>query len=218
MTRIYFVRHGENEDQAGGVFASTRPNDNLTERGQLQARQVGASFAGQPIEALVSSPLPRAVQTALVIGEAVGLPVRVIDGLREVDSGHLADGRADERAWDEWERVTGAWAEGRVTVQFPGGDTYLALIERVRGAVEALVDGAEGGPVIAVTHGGLLRVTLHDLCPGSNVTWLRNFPVPHGSITPVDFTVKERRFGGREVRGKVIEWAGVGHLSGAAVG
>lgn len=213
MTRLYFVRHGENTHHAQGLFASTGGDDTLTERGRQQARQIGQHFADRPIDAVISSPLPRARQTAALIAAVLGCDVEIVGGLEEVDVGHLSGERADERTWKEWNRVVDAWAEGRVTVQFAGGETYLALASRMRAAVEHVMEGYPDGTVIVVTHGGLLRATLNDLCPGSNVAWYRNFPIKNGAIIPVDFEVKERRFGGREIRGKVIEWASTDHLS-----
>ncbi|MBR4703255.1 MAG: histidine phosphatase family protein [Oscillospiraceae bacterium] len=77
--RIVFVRHGE-PDYA---------RDCLTETGRAQAEAAALRLKGEGVEELWSSPLGRALETARAASEALGLPVRVLDFMREVTWGSM---------------------------------------------------------------------------------------------------------------------------------
>ena len=100
--RIVFVRHGE-PDYA---------RDCLTERGRDQARAAAERLREEGIEEIYSSPLGRAAETAAFTSEALGLPVRTLDWMRELHWGST-DGTpmpADGHPWDLADMLAG---EGR---------------------------------------------------------------------------------------------------------
>ena len=90
--RIIFIRHGEPD------YAL----DCLTDRGRLQAAAAAERLREEGIEALFSSPLGRAAETAAFTAEALNLPVRTLDWMRELHWGSV-DGSpvpADGHPWD----------------------------------------------------------------------------------------------------------------------
>jgi phosphohistidine phosphatase len=92
---IYLLRHGEAEDSNAGGDAARR----LTEKGEGQARAAGAALAelGVGIEACLASPKARALQTARLACEALGIEVEVTEALRggRFDALDLAAGRGE---------------------------------------------------------------------------------------------------------------------------
>jgi len=70
MKRIYFVRHGESESNAGGIRSG--PDTPLTQRGYEQAEQIARRCANLPVEVLISSSMLRAQETAKIISEKIG--------------------------------------------------------------------------------------------------------------------------------------------------
>ena len=70
---IYFVRHGETDANADGVFRGAEAR--MTSAGEAQARAVAERIARISVEAVVSSPFPRTMETAKAIGERTGLPI-----------------------------------------------------------------------------------------------------------------------------------------------
>ena len=86
MTTLYLVRHGETEDNVRQIMQGQTQGE-LTEHGREQARQVADRLASKPIDAIVSSDLQRAVQTAEIIAEPHGLPINQTTLLRERDWG-----------------------------------------------------------------------------------------------------------------------------------
>ncbi len=94
---IVFARHGQTAPNRDGLVLG-RADPELTDEGHRQAALLGAALGGEPVTAIVTSPLVRARQTAEVIAAACGLPVTVDERLVEID-------------WGTWEgRPTGSLA------------------------------------------------------------------------------------------------------------
>ncbi len=70
---IYFVRHGESQNNVEGVFAGQRNDSQLTEKGKKQARAAGKEFQDKRvrIDRIISSPLKRALGTAEIIADII---------------------------------------------------------------------------------------------------------------------------------------------------
>jgi broad specificity phosphatase PhoE len=168
---VYYVRHGENEANLTRELSYRAVDHPLTERGVEQARRLAAFLAGSPpLSAPVySSPLRRAVQTAEIVADRLGLEVRVVEHFRELDVGRL-DGRRDTEAWASYESVLAAWRSGRREAAFPGGEDHRELVARVRHGLTQVVrtnGSAWSGrdPVLVVAHGGIIRAALTGLIP-----------------------------------------------------
>jgi broad specificity phosphatase PhoE len=89
MNRIYFVPHGEGQDNVARKFSSTWMDRSLTERGRLQALQTGQYFAGRQIDGIFCSPMKRAHETAQIIAGQMGMDLNVMDEFRESNVGDL---------------------------------------------------------------------------------------------------------------------------------
>ena len=96
VNTLYLVRHGENLANLTREFSYRKVDYPLTERGVRQAEQTAAHFAslgarpgGRPIDAIFSSPLKRALQTAEIIGAATGHAVTgtIRSAVRQVRGG-----------------------------------------------------------------------------------------------------------------------------------
>ncbi|MGC8557584.1 MAG: histidine phosphatase family protein [Nitrososphaeria archaeon] len=86
----YFVRHGESETNVSGDF----PDDDLksphlTLKGKEQAAEAGEMLSKVDINAIISSPMPRTLETAEIISKKTGISVLVDSRLREVELGTL---------------------------------------------------------------------------------------------------------------------------------
>ena len=95
MTRIIIARHGESESNRLHCLAGHLDLD-LTEIGYQQAEETAAYLAGEPIAAVYSSSLQRAVHTAEPHAKRRGLPVIACDELRELYCGEWEGRRVDE--------------------------------------------------------------------------------------------------------------------------
>ena len=105
--RLFMVRHGENPANLAQVFSNRRVDQNLTEKGILQAQQTADYFrdlgldpAGWVGHAVYSSPLKRATETARIIAAALNLDVIVKEAFREIDVGILEQRPATTADWN----------------------------------------------------------------------------------------------------------------------
>ena len=153
MTTILLARHGESDWNVERRWQghADRP---LTELGRTQARELAQRLAHTDLDAIYSSDLRRAQETAEVVGRAQGLEVRTIPGLREVDVGSwsgLTRAEAEQRYPEAYRR----WLVGEEG--WDDGETYEELSDRVLAAVWEITAAHPGERVLVVGHGGSIR-------------------------------------------------------------
>ena len=128
--KIYFVRHGESFANTLHIISNHDLSHSLTEKGRAQAMQVSTALKGKPIERIYASPVLRAMETAKIHAENLGVLLETVDGLREYDLGEL-EGRGDDEAWMIHAQYVRDWLEGRNRDQCPaGGETYYDIEHR----------------------------------------------------------------------------------------
>jgi phosphoserine phosphatase len=153
VTTILLARHGEsdwNRDRRWQGHAD-RP---LTDLGREQARALADRLAATELDAVYSSDLERARETAAIVAKPHHLPVRELSDLREVDVGSwsgLTRADAEERFPAAFRR----WTEGEEG--WNDGETYEQLSERVLGAVLTIATRHPRDRVLLVAHGGSIR-------------------------------------------------------------
>ena len=157
--KLTLVRHGETEHNRGGLTLG-RADVPLNDRGRAQAEALGASFVEAPPEAIYTSPLARAAQTAAAISRATGVPVTVEPALIEMDVGemeHLTGPELRER-YPDFLRL---WLSSEAgDAKMPGGESLSEVQERAWTAIEAMRDHHPEGAVVAVTHNFVVLTVL----------------------------------------------------------
>ncbi len=150
MTIFLLARHGETdwnfERRVQGH--ADRP---LNDTGRAQARALADELDGEPIDAVYSSDLMRAHETARIVAERKGLSVIAVPDLREKHFG-------------TWEGLT----DREILARFPDArtrpwgdaETTEEVAERVLGAIRRIAETHPGGRVLVVSHGGPLRALL----------------------------------------------------------
>ena len=180
MTRVLLIRHGQSEWNAAGRWQG-QADPALTDLGRDQARHATRGLGA--VDAIVSSDLQRAAETAAIIAEALGIgPVIVDEDLRERHAGEWQGlTRAEiEEAWPGYlgppppvEGAAGSVAVatdgtpaselGRAERRPPGWEDDDALVERAARALLRVHDLAPDGEVLVVTHGGLVYALEREL-------------------------------------------------------
>jgi probable phosphoglycerate mutase len=145
---IELVRHGRTEANASGLLLG-RADPSLDASGRAQAVQLADVLVGEPlpVEAIVTSPLARARETAETISAKVGVQVEVDERLVEIDYGEW-DGRPFGQVPDD---VATAWRTDP-TFAAPGGESLAAVGARVERCLADLLARAAGGRIVAVSH------------------------------------------------------------------
>jgi probable phosphoglycerate mutase len=151
-TTLLLLRHGETEHTREKRFSGSGGTDpSLSLDGRGQAAAVAAVLAARgDVEAIVSSPLLRARETADVVGGALGLEVQPDDDLAECAFGDwegLTFAEVDER----WPDELAAWLASSAVAP-PGGESLDAVERRVRRARDRLLETYQGRTVTVVSH------------------------------------------------------------------
>jgi broad specificity phosphatase PhoE len=176
-TTILLARHGETDWNRDGRCQGW-DDVPLNEAGREQARELAQRLADVPFDAVYSSDLTRARETAEIVAAPHGVPVAVDPDLREMDFGSWSGLTADEAA----ERFPG--------VERHDGETRDRHLERVVAAAERIAHGNPGRRILIVSHGGSLRA-LRGHLGGDAVTSIENCGVyelrfRNGSFAPLD--------------------------------
>ena len=148
--RLFVVRHGETERSAGHIY-SGQADVPLTEAGRKQARLAGERLAGAGIDAIWSSPLCRATDTADAIAQATGAPVRIDERLIEVDYGEL-EGFDRQRAREHFGEAFEQWRSDPFNSPLPGMERLGDALARARRATAAALGGSECPVLVGHQH------------------------------------------------------------------
>lgn len=154
MTVIYLIRHGATPT-TGQVLPGRAPGLHLTEKGREQARQVAEMI--ERVDAIYSSPLERAVETAAPLCEKFGMTPIMETGLLEAEFGEWTGRKLTElSALPEWKIVQQRPSRFR----FPGGESFMEMQERIVGCVDTLVRRHPGGVVACFSHADPIKAAL----------------------------------------------------------
>ena len=155
-TTILLVRHGETDWNREHRWQG-HADPPLNQLGRDQARALAARLGETPLDAIYSSDLARARETAEIVAASMGLDVVADPALREIDVG-------------EWRGLTTPEIELRFPDGFrrhvDGGDgwelgeTHAAMSARIVGAVTRVAAAHPGGRLLCVLHGGVIRALL----------------------------------------------------------
>lgn len=164
---LVLVRHAEPVRVApGSVDGPADPP--LTPAGREQSERLAAWLAHEQIDAIVASPLRRALETAAPLADAIGLEVEVLDGIAEYDwrADHYIPTEELARANDwRWRAMLdGRWEE-------LGGDPPEVFRSRVCDAVDDLVARHPGRRVVVVCHGGVINCAVAQVIGLDQLLW-----------------------------------------------
>jgi broad specificity phosphatase PhoE len=192
LTTLYLVRHGETRWNVEGRYQG-QLDPPLNERGEAQARATARELAAVGVEAIYSSDLARAHQTAQALAELVGLPVVTDSRLREINQGEwqgilIGDIRS------QWPEDIARWEQQPWECCPPGGESLQEIQARIQEAIDEIVRRRPDGTVAVFTHKlpiALLKIryrgddpaTLWSLLP-ANATWERFEIQPQREGTP----------------------------------
>ena len=175
MRLLLLLRHALTE-QTGARLSGWTPGLHLSEAGREQAKALAERLGPVSIDALYTSPLERARQTAAIVAERVGL-----EPIADVRFAETETGEWTERRFDDIEpEAFAAWQRAGDGFRYPGGESLNEQMERV---VDGLVAVTQRGdlPALIVCHRGTIRVALcHTQQRGLDV--FSEIDVPNGGL------------------------------------
>ena len=200
-TQVLFIRHGET-DWNRVKRIQGHIDIPLSAHGALQAEQLGARLAREGrLDAVYTSDLLRAQQTARPFADALGLDLRLSEGLRERNYGAFQGHDSDEIS----ERFPAEYVEWQTRdpgFTPPAGESLRVFFHRVIHAMEPIVAAHPGGRIACVAHGGVLDC-IYRFAMKLPLDAPRNWPLLNCSLNVVDYD------GGQAT---VASWGDVSHL------
>lgn len=165
--RLGWVRHGRTEWNALGKIQG-QTDIPLNEEGILQARSLARRLAQEPRQwdAIIASPLSRAMDTAQIVADALDIPLLPPDErLKERSFGEI-EGTTEEERLERW----GAqWRQA-----YTGQENDESVKERGFAFIQGWLSAQEPGRLLVVSHGSFLTQMLHALCSGLDRSYIGN--------------------------------------------
>ena len=186
---LWLIRHGESEGNLEGRIQGWDDYP-LTNRGRRQAARLAGRLAEEDsIQEIVTSPLARAAVTAEIIGAVLGLPVRYDERLREYNFGPVS-GLTREEIKTQYPAVWTAWQLNEFWEPLPGEEGERAFKERIRAAMDEIINRmAEGSAVAVVMHGGTMNTCVRTWLGIEERGW-RTFAFDNASVNLVQLQAK----------------------------
>ena len=175
MTTVLLIRHGDH-DWLGHTLVGRTPGIHLNEHGWNQARAVAKWAEVYPVEAIFTSPILRAVQTAEPLGQRFHLNPETHLSFNEIDFGEWMNCRFDELEGDPlWTK----WNTYRSAVRVPGGETMAEVQTRALAGLRTLQNYH---CVAVVSHGDVIKAMVAETL-GFTLNELHQFEISTGGVT-----------------------------------
>ena len=161
MTRLIIVRHGRTEWNRVERFRG-RADIGLDEVGMKQAESAAKRITGWPISMIYSSPLRRALTTAEIVAGPLGLEVKPMPGIIDIDYG-VWQGLSTEEVITRDGSLYSEWMESPQNVRFPGGESFAEVRKRADSAVDDLIQQHLKETVVLVSHKVICQILILSL-------------------------------------------------------
>ncbi len=158
MVNIILIRHGETDWNTEQVFRG-RIDVPLNQVGLSQAEAVGRSLRDSDIDALYSSPLTRAFETAHMLAKGRNLKIVSEEGFIDINFG-LWQGISHQKVKEDFKDLYGQWISEPHEVTFPQGESLEKVKIRSKKALDTIVKNNPGRTVAIVSHRVVNKVLL----------------------------------------------------------
>ncbi len=185
MPTLLLVRHGETDWNRSGQIMGERPVP-LNDAGEHQAQRLAAVLESHTINAIFSSPVKRAKQTADILASSAKLPVTEDRALTEIDVGEWV-GRYWKDLTDDLVRRN--FYSKPADTRPPGGETLHEVQTRAVGFIDRAISETTGASqdaqLLFVSHADVVRAVLaHYL--RLDLQTIRQVRIDHASLTAIE--------------------------------
>lgn len=187
MTKIYLIRHGEAEGNLYRIWQGASEGK-ITERGRLQLNALSDRFRTVDLDALYTSDLERAKDTALAVAAGhPGLSLEVRSDLEEINVGPWEETAFANTVYKYPEQME-YFNNDPARFYVPGAETFADVLDRMKKAILEIVQEHAGQTVAVVSHGMAIRTLL---------SWILQIPSKemrsfrHGDNTSVSLIVAD---------------------------
>jgi broad specificity phosphatase PhoE len=202
LCRVIVARHGQSMAVEDGEPVHSHHPIGLTAEGRLQAARLAAALEPVPLDAVYTSDLNRAIESAEPVAAAAGLTPIVMPELREIFLGDLegmtlAGVHAEHDRFVPWlevafnHRFPSQEFHHPAELVFPGGESVASVYERVLDPFLALVRRHRGGTIAVIAHGWVLQPLLCHVL-GLPVSSYFRLELPYAAPTVIEIDAAGR--------------------------
>ena len=149
MVKVILVRHGETNWNKLRHVQGGRSDTRLNKKGKQQAESVALRLKTEKVQAIYSSPLQRALNTAKAIARHHQTKVGIEPALKEIDAGELEGIPIGEIGSRLDQLLTGP---GDSIFKMPGGESLAEVQQRAWSTIQRLVTQHPDGVIVVVSH------------------------------------------------------------------
>lgn len=158
--KIYLIRHGQTtgdvEKRYGGSY-----DDELTDKGKLQAHKLANKLGNSGIQILLCSPMTRAQQTAKILVSKLHCEIKIIENLKERNKNGVLSGMARDEARKKYPKLVEEVEDYRNQIQ--GAESQEDFVKRIKKVITNVTNDINYSTIGIVTHGGPMWVVLKDI-------------------------------------------------------
>jgi len=189
MTIFHLIRHARNDYLVQNKIAGWLPKVHLDDEGRRQAEAIAIKLSAEPIRAVYSSPLERAMETAEPLAHKLGLKVVSCEGLGEIRFGDWTDQSVPKLDDDpRWRR----WNSFRSGTQAPEGDLMIEAQTRIVREIVRLRDAHPSETIALVTHGDPIKAAVAYFL-GSPLDLFLRIEISPASVTTISLDAHQPR-------------------------
>lgn len=186
---IYLIRHGQSQNNRKHIIGGNLDNP-LSEQGKKQAEHLARLFGKKQLDAVLSSSLSRAKDTANILARAQGLTPVVSSLIDEIDFGDW-QGMTFAQVREKYPEEYQVWRYDWTNFYAPGGECFADVESRCQSFLQLLIEEYDGCHVAVVAHQGILRVLMATLFHNYDM----RIKIRNTGVIPVDL----RRDGARMI-------------------
>jgi probable phosphoglycerate mutase len=209
VTRLFLIRHGESVAQVEGFLSGHDTCRGLSDLGRRQAQALHDRLARSgeiTADVVLTSILPRAIETASIIGPAIGGG----DALQDCDLCEIHAGEAEGLTWAEFGEAYPGYTWGPDKAHAPGAESWNVFGVRVARALRRYAEEHADKTIVAAVHGGVIEQSFFAfLGEGADV------PLAHLVNTSItEWVFQPNPFRGGEPRWHLVRFNDHAHLDG----
>ena len=156
VTQVVMIRHGQSQGNAEGRFGG-HTDTPLSTLGRKQAAATASALANETFNAIYSSDLPRAVETASPLAQLTGVEIQPAEAFRERSVG-VMEGLTFEEAAEQHPEQYGALLRRDFEHVLLGGESYRQTLDRASQKLDEVIEGYRGGRIVIFTHTGTICI------------------------------------------------------------
>ncbi|HKJ46128.1 MAG TPA: histidine phosphatase family protein [Balneolales bacterium] len=183
-TRIFIARHGETDYNKNHIIQGCGVDAELNELGNLQAISLANYFEDKELDAVYSSNLLRAKQTATPVSHQKNLPLQSYAELNEMNFG-VYEGQMYHSVQDKFITLHEEWGRGLLHNKCEEGESPIEVFERANHRCQEIIDSHKNETILIVMHGRLIRVLLASWL-GWGLERMNDIETPNVSVNEID--------------------------------